>query len=124
MEWCINMNSKLFMSALLTAFFVFASSIKIIGWQKAIFEIQLAFFKKYGLNRTLMAVVGGIEFFGAVTIWLPGILGLVGAAALFATSAGAIFFHLRFDTWKDGVPAMLTLLLSGALVVNMLLGSS
>ena len=97
------------LSGLLTAFFIFASSIKILGWQKMIFETQLAFFRKYGLNRTAMMVVGFVELFGAVTLWAPGLLGMAGILSLLATSAGAICFHLYFDRWKDGVPAMLTL---------------
>jgi len=36
---------------LLSAFFLFASSIKILGWQQFIFKTQLAMFIKYGLNR-------------------------------------------------------------------------
>ncbi|WP_434362163.1 DoxX family protein [Parasalinivibrio latis] len=102
--------------ALLSVFYAFASSIKILGWQKMIFETQLAFFIKYGLNRAVMALVGFVELFGAIAIWLPGYIGLAGALALVGTSAGAIFFHLRFDTWKDGIPAMVTLILSGLVV--------
>jgi DoxX-like family len=100
-------------SGILTFFFIFASSIKILGWQKMIFETQLALFHKYGLSRTLMALIGFVELFGAITLWLPDYFGLCGVLALFGTSAGAIFFHLRFDTWKDGIPAMVTLVLSG-----------
>jgi len=103
--------------ALLSAFFIFAGSIKLLGWQKMIFEKQLEFFHSYGLNRQIMALVGIVELIGATSIWLQsGILGVLGAALLFATSLGAIFFHLRFDTWKDGVPAMVTLILSGVVI--------
>ncbi len=98
---------------LLTVFFLFASSIKILGWQKFIFETQLKMFIKYGLNRTLMALIGMVELFGAITLWLPAYFSILGALALFGTSVGAIFFHLKFDTWKDGIPAMITLALSG-----------
>lgn len=110
------MNELKIISGLLTTLFIFASSIKILGWQKLIFEKQLEFFIKYGLNRTLMALVGCIELFGAIALWLPGYIGIIGALALFSTSAGAIFFHLRFDTWKDGIPAMVTLVLSGIVI--------
>ena len=103
-------------SCLLTTFFVFASSIKILGWQKIIFETQLSFFKKYGLNRTIMALTGFVELFGAITLWIPSYFGIAGVLALFGTSTGAICFHLYFDTWKDGVPAMVTLILSGILL--------
>ncbi|UWQ05164.1 DoxX family protein [Aliiroseovarius crassostreae] len=96
-------------TTLLSAFFLFASSIKIFGWQKKIFEIQLEMFKSYGLNRAIMMLVGGVELFGAVAIWFQGgLFGTVGALALLGTSVGAIGCHLIFDTWKQGVPAMIT----------------
>jgi len=100
-------------SAVLMVFFLFASSIKILGWQKKIFALQLQFFESYGLNRELMFAVGVIELLGASLIMLQhNLLGVVGAAAIAATSLGAIGFHLKFDSWKDAIPAMLTLTLS------------
>ncbi len=102
---------------LLAAFFIFAGSIKLLGWQKMIFEKQLEFFHSYGLNRQMMALVGVVELIGATSIWFQSsALGLMGAVLLLATSLGAIFFHLRFDSWKDGVPAMVTLILSGVVI--------
>ena len=103
-------------SVFLTVFFLFASAIKILGVPKAIFTKQLEFFHNYGLNRTLMALIGCIELFGAIALWLPGNLRLLGALAIICTSVGAIFFHLRFDTWKDGIPAIVTLILSGLIL--------
>ncbi|WP_424939051.1 DoxX family protein [Aliiroseovarius sp. S253] len=98
---------------LLSAFFLFASSIKIFGWQKKIFEIQLGMFQSYGLNRQIMALVGCVELFGAIAIWFQSsLLGPLGALALLGTSLGAIACHLIFDSWKDGVPAMITATLS------------
>jgi len=98
---------------LLSAFFLFASSIKIFGWQKFIFETQLAMFVKYGLNRQIMVIVGLAELFGAVAIWFQGSwVGTVGALVLLGTSIGAIGCHLIWDTWKDGIPAMITSVLS------------
>ena len=95
--------------ALLSLFFLFASSIKIFGWQKFIFETQLAMFVKYGLNRQIMMLVGFVELFGAIAIWVQGSwLGTLGALALLGTSVGAIGCHLIWDSWKDGVPAMIT----------------
>jgi len=105
------------LSALLSAIFLLASSIKLTGWQKKVFEIQLDFFHKYGLNRKHMFGVGAIEFYGAVTLWLPGLIGLSGSLAIFFTSIGAIFCHLKYDTWKAGVPAMFTFVFSGALSI-------
>lgn len=94
---------------LLSAFFLFASSIKILGWQKMIFETQLAMFIKYGLNRQIMALTGVVELFGAIAIWSQGSwIGTLGALALLGTSLGAIGCHLIWDTWKEGVPAMVT----------------
>lgn len=101
----------------LSAFFLFAGSIKLLGWQKMIFEKQLEFFHSYGLNRQIMALVGVVELVGATSIWFQScISGVLGAALLFSTSLGAIFFHLRFDSWKDGVLAMVTLILSGVVI--------
>lgn len=114
----MNEMAVTIISGVLTAFFIIAGSIKIFGWQKLIFETQLKFIIKYGLNRTLMALVGYVELFGAITLWLPGYLGIIGALALFGASAGAIVFHLRFDTWKDAIPAMVTLVLSGIVVYS------
>ncbi|MCF7505564.1 DoxX family protein [Vibrio sp. L3-7] len=111
-------------SVLLVAFFLLASSIKIVAWQRKVFEIQLGFFKSYGLNRMVMFLVGLVEFTGAVLLILAlsGVSSeqtqLVGGAILGATSIGALYFHLRFDTWKDGIPAMFTLLCSSLLVLD------
>ncbi|WP_210093028.1 DoxX family protein [Ruegeria sp. HKCCSP346] len=103
--------------ALLSAFFLLASSIKLAGWQRKIFETQLAMFQSYGLNRQAMFLVGLIELFGAVTIWFQqSWLGPLGAAALLATSVGAIFCHLIFDSWKDGIPAMITAAVSASVL--------
>lgn len=102
---------------LLSAFFLFASSIKIFGWQKFIFDTQLTMFIKYGLNRQIMMLVGLAELFGAVAIWFQGsVFGTLGALALLGTSIGAVGCHLIWDTWKEGVPAMITSILSAVVV--------
>ncbi|WP_164659917.1 DoxX family protein [Tropicibacter sp. Alg240-R139] len=102
---------------LLTAFFLFASSIKIFGWHDKIFHVQLEMFKSYGLNRSIMRLVGMVELFGALAIWFSGTLfSLLGAMALLGTSIGAIGCHLIFDTWKHGVPAMVTGTLSAIIL--------
>ena len=96
-------------TGLLSAFFLFASSIKIFGWQRKIFEIQLDMFESYGFNRQIMFLVGCAELFGAIAIWFQSSwIGPLGALALLGTSAGAILCHLVFDTWKEGIPAMVT----------------
>ena len=102
---------------LLSAFFLFASSIKLIGWQQKIFEIQLEMFKSYGLNRQIMFLVGCAELFGAIAIWFQDSwIGPLGALALLGTSVGAIFCHLIFDTWKQAIPAMVTGTLSAVVL--------
>lgn len=81
-----------------------------------IFETQVAMFIKYGLNRQIMALVGLVELFGAIAVWFhTSPVGPLGALAILGTSTGAIVFHLIYDTWKDGVPSMITLVLSAFL---------
>jgi len=101
----------------LITFFTFASSIKLLSWQAFIFKTQLDFFKKYGLNRFHMFLVGILELIAALL--LTGsliteyeILRDLGALAIALTSIGAVFFHLKFDTIKDAIPALVTLTLS------------
>ena len=111
-------------SILMVMFFVLVSSIKTLGWQKKVFEIQLGFFKSYGLNRMIMFLVGLVELTGAALLILalcdisPEQNQLMGGAILGATSIGALYFHLRFDTWKDGIPAVVTLLCLSFLVLD------
>ncbi len=106
-------------TGVLSAFFLFASSIKIFGWQETIFRVQLEMFESYGLNRTIMRLVGVVELFGAVAIWFQSSwVGPLGALALLGTSVGAICCHLKFDTWKQGIPAMITGTLSALVLYS------
>lgn len=103
---------------LLSFFFLFAGSIKVLGWQKTIFEIQMGFMQKYGLNRQILFLIGLVELVAAVLIWFQSsIWGVAGALAILVTSVGALFFHFRFDRWQDGVPAMVTFALSAVVVL-------
>ncbi|WP_114766696.1 DoxX family protein [Vibrio rhodolitus] len=103
--------------SVLIVFFLFASSIKVFGWLRVVFDPQLAFFHRYGLNRAAMFAVGIIEASGALAM-LVGILlsnsnlSVCGAGLIALTSLGAIYFHLRFDTWKEAIPSLVTLSLS------------
>ncbi|WP_394144037.1 DoxX family protein [Vibrio atypicus] len=106
---------------LLATIFLFASSIKLLGWQKFIFETQLGFFKKYGLNRQMMFAIGVIEFATAAALFSSFLLArddlnVIGATGIAFTSVGAMFFHFRFDTWRDVIPSMVTLSLSAVLL--------
>lgn len=109
-------------TVLLMLFFLFASSIKLIGWQKFIFETQLTFFKKYGLNRIHMFLVGLVELSASIllvaSIFLDhDVIQAIGALGIAFTSLGAIYFHSRFDTFKDAIPAIMTLSLSVILLI-------
>ena len=98
---------------LLSAFFLFAGSIKVFGWQKMIFETQLAMMKKYGLNRQILGVIGTAELIASIMIWFQGsLIGAVGAGIILATSIGALGFHFIYDTWREAVPAAITAPLS------------
>lgn len=106
---------------LLIMFFAFASSIKLVGWHKAVFDTQLAFFKSYGLNRQAMFLVGVVELSAVVSLAVALVLSIpiataFGAALIALTSIGAIFFHLRFDTFSAAIPAITTLSLSVVLL--------
>lgn len=104
---------------LLSFFFLFAGSIKVLGWQKFIFETQMAFMQKYGLNRQILCLIGLVELTAAMLIWLQSsIWGPIGALALLLTSVGALYFHFRYDSWKDAVPAMVTFILSTLVVYS------
>ncbi|MEI4551460.1 DoxX family protein [Pseudoalteromonas spongiae] len=110
-------------TSVLFVFFLFASSIKVLGWQPFIFNTQLAFFKKYGLTRTHMFLVGLIEMTAALLLIASLILNLdllliLGALSIAFTSIGALFFHFRYDTFKDAVPALITLALSSILLIH------
>ena len=107
-------------SVVLILFFSLASSIKIAGWQPFIFDTQLAFFVKYGLQRSHMFAVGVIELTASIALLVAllsssEVLTQVGAALIALTSVGALYFHLRFDTLKDGIPAVITFALSSYL---------
>lgn len=99
--------------ALLSAFFLFASSIKIFGWHKKIFETQMEMMRGYGLSREQFRAIGLIELIGVILLWgTHSVVNLLGVILLAGVSMGAIIFHLRYDTWQQGIPAMVTLLLS------------
>lgn len=111
----------LIITLLLIVFFTLASSIKLVGWHKAVFNTQLAFFKSYGLNRQVMFLIGIVELSAVVLLVVASMLSIpvamvFGSALIALTSIGAIFFHLRFDTLAAAVPAIATLSFSAALL--------
>lgn len=69
-----------------------------------------------------MYMVGWLEFTSALTLLWSVIIAnqwvnMAGAIGITFTSLGAIFFHLKFDTIKDAIAAILTLTLSSSLIV-------
>lgn len=94
---------------LLSAFFMLAGSIKLTGWQKMVFDTKLKMVAQYGINRTGLALIGLMELFGAVTIWLQGQwIAPLGALMILIASLGAIVCHFIWDTWREAVPASIT----------------
>ncbi|NDJ79723.1 hypothetical protein GXP65_01720 [Vibrio campbellii] len=64
-----------------------------------------------------MFLVGLVEVTGAILMLIGllstnNLLSAIGASFIVFTSVGAMFFHFRFDTWKDAIPSIVTLLLS------------
>ena len=104
---------------LLFVFFALTSTIKMFAWQRKVFETQMDFMRLYGISRGAFFMIGVIEFLGAVSIWFQqSWIGLVGACLLCGTSLGAVSFHARFDSLKNGIPAVVTGLLSGLLIAQ------
>ncbi|UTW60286.1 DoxX family protein [Kordiimonas sp. SCSIO 12603] len=115
------MNRSTFFSVLgwvaaiiLIIFFGFVGSIKFVGWHVEMTQNFLGYFERFGLNRELMAIVGAIETFSAVTLvlyrrhWIAS----YGALGIMITSIGAIGFHLIYDSVAEAIPAIATYALS------------
>lgn len=101
---------------ILTAFFLYIGTVKVFGWPNA--EMLAGqtrfFFDRYGLTRQMVVMIGVAEIFGGLTVSLHRIrwIGLLGAAVLLTVSIGALFFHLRYDTFQTGMAAFRTMTLS------------
>ena len=64
-----------------------------------------------------MFIVIFAKLFGAVTIWFQGSwLGTIGTLTLLVTSIGAIGCHLIWGSWKEGIAAMVTGVLSASVI--------
>ncbi|GAD01340.1 DoxX family protein [Agarivorans albus] len=89
--------------------FLFTSSIKISRWHQYIVPFQLGFMKKYGLNGLVYTLIGVAELLGALGLLLAGshVLGTLAASGLFFLSLGAFLYHLKFDSFQFGIPALL-----------------
>lgn len=104
---------------LASLFFLFAGSVKVTGLPASMFEHQMTeYLLEYGMNRQIAFLIGLAELFGAVTIWFHRSrwIGIVGAGTLVVVTAGALFFHLTFDTFRDGILALVMLILSASIL--------
>lgn len=55
--------------------------------------------------------IGAAEVAGAIGLFIPRLRRLA-AAGLASIMAGALFFHLRYTPWEQGIPALVLLGLS------------
>ncbi|MCO7188961.1 MULTISPECIES: DoxX family protein [unclassified Pseudoalteromonas] len=100
-------------ATLLAIFFILAGSQKIFAWSAAVFKIQSEFFRRYGLGRGHMYGIGIIESTAAGLIIFAILTNheialQLGSALILITSVGACYFHFKYDTFKDAIPAILT----------------
>jgi hypothetical protein len=108
-------------TGILSVFFICASAVEILGWQKLVFNTQLKIFKSYALDRKIIQGVGFVELFAAIAILFQNnAAGFIGAIVLVVSSIGAIYFHLKFDGVKLAIPSFITLILSSFLTIQLL----
>ena len=106
--------------AIVSLSFLFIGSVKVTGQPQSMFEMQMTqFFIPYGLTREIAFLIGMAELFGAITIWFHRRhwIGLVGTATLVVVTSGALTFHLTFDTFQQGTPALVMLILSALILI-------
>ena len=106
-------------TGILVLVFLFTGTLKTFGIPKSAAEQQKAGLARYGIGSNGMRAIGLAELAGAATVWLWDFhwIGLVGAAGLVVITAGAIASHLRYDSVKDAIPAMVLFVLSGILLL-------
>lgn len=102
----------------LTIFFVLSGSAKIIGIPQFVYQRNLTFFKQCGLNQWILLLVGVAELLGAVTLWFPNYLGVLGLLTLCITSAGIVYCRVHFDEWKNGLVSMTTFIFAVCVLVD------
>lgn len=106
---------------LIAIFFLFSGTVKVFGRPEPMFEYQLKnYFEKYGYGRQFMRFVGLGELFGAFTIWVwqAHWLAMIGLAGLVFITASALYHHLRYDSFKEGIPALVMLVLSSIILIS------
>ncbi len=99
--------------------FLLIGTVKVTGQPQSVIEFQMTeYFIPFGLNRQRAFLIGMAELFGSITIWFhrKHWIGLVGAATLVVVTSGALTFHLTFDTFQQGTPALVMLILSALIL--------
>lgn len=97
--------------AVLTLAFLAAGLAKLAGA-----EMMVATFDTIGWGQWFRYLTGLIEVGGAVALWLPGVLPLLGAGALVCTMIGAVAAHLTV-LGPSAVPAIVLGVLAAVLLV-------
>ena len=110
------------LTALVALAFLFFGTMKVTGAPASIFKEQKEnFFDNYGINRTQIRLIGLLELFGGVAVlfWASqyGWLAQIGYLTLMCITAGAMYFHNRYDSvTKDGLPAIIQFALNASLL--------
>lgn len=108
--------------ALVSFAFLFFGSLKITGLPAAMFKEQKEnYFDNYGIGRNLIRLIGLTEVVSAILLlfWATpnGWLAQLGMVTLMCVTAGAMYFHNRYDSvTKDGLPAIIQFILNGVLL--------
>lgn len=114
---------RIILTALVALTFIFFSIVKIAGVPEGIFKEQKEnYFDNYGISRNGIRLIGIIELLAAL-LSLAGLsgdlmqVGQVGHIVLMSVTAGAMYFHNRYDSLaKDGFPAIIQFVLNTALL--------
>ncbi|AWX44676.1 hypothetical protein HME9304_01679 [Flagellimonas maritima] len=109
----------IFISIINVWFFRFNKSTE---WRAGNAKSMKAEFEAYGLNDTIMYIVGGLKIISAtlllISIWIP-ILAVPAAAIMALLMLGAIGMHIKVsDALKKSLPALFFLLLSLLILAN------
>ncbi len=105
---------------LVSLFFLFTGSIKVLQQPKKLFDYQFeTYFKKFGIARAQVRFIGLAELIGAILLYFSQnpITGLLGPLLLMFVTVGAIFFHLRHGVLQDAMPALVMFVLSALIMV-------
>lgn len=108
--------------AIVALAFLFFGSVKITGQPAAIFKEQKEnYFDNYGISRNLVRLIGLGEVVSAILLlfWATpnGWLAQLGMVTLMCITAGAMYFHNRYDSLtKDGLPAIIQFVLNAVLL--------